>query len=96
MKKIEEAGVTVVAISYDATDILADFAKSKSITFPLLSDPKAQTIDAYGNREKGQDFAVAGTFLVDKEGVVRAKLFLEGYKERHSTEALIEVAKKLK
>lgn len=34
-----------------------------------------------------------GTYLLDKDGVVRAKLFLEKYQERHSTEALIEAAK---
>lgn len=33
-----------------------------------------------------------GTYLIDKEGTVRAKLFLERYQERHSTEALVEAA----
>jgi peroxiredoxin len=37
-----------------------------------------------------------GTFILDREGVIRAKLFLEGYRERHTTEALIEAAKTIK
>jgi peroxiredoxin len=64
---------------------------------PLLSDPKSETIDAYGIRDPdGKGYALPGTYLVDKDGIVRAKLFLKGYKERHTTEDLIEAAKKLK
>jgi peroxiredoxin len=97
LKKIEGAGVTVVAISYDPVDVLADFAKSKGITFPLLADAGSKTIDAYGIRDaEGNGYPHPGTFLVDKEGVIRAKLFEEGFKKRHSTEALLEAAKGLK
>ncbi len=34
-----------------------------------------------------------GTYILDKEGVVRAKLFLERYQVRHTAEQLIEAAK---
>ena len=37
-----------------------------------------------------------GTFILDQEGVIRAKLFLEGYRDRHTTEALIKAAKAVK
>jgi hypothetical protein len=37
-----------------------------------------------------------GTFVVDREGVIRAKLFLEGYRDRHTTEALVEAANTVK
>ena len=37
-----------------------------------------------------------GTLLVDKEGVIRAKLFVDGYKERHSVEELVKTADALK
>ena len=96
-KKIEDAGVTLVAVSYDATDVLADFAKGKAITFPLLSDAGSKTIDAYGIRDpSGNGYPHPETFLIDKEGVVRARLSVEGYKTRHSTEDLIEAAKRIK
>ena len=96
-KQIEDAGVTLVAVSYDATDVLADFAKDKAITFPLLSDAGSKTIDAYGIRDpSGNGYPHPETFLIDKEGVVRARLSVEGYKTRHSTEDLIEAAKRIK
>jgi peroxiredoxin len=34
-----------------------------------------------------------GTYILDGKGVIRAKLFLENFRERHSTEALIKEAK---
>jgi hypothetical protein len=37
-----------------------------------------------------------GTFILDQHGVIRAKLFLEGIRDRHTTEALITSAKAVK
>jgi hypothetical protein len=33
---------------------------------------------------------------VDRDGVIRAKLFLEGYRARHTTAALVEAANAVK
>ena len=77
--------------------MLKRFSDGAKITFPLLSDPESQTIDAYHIRNeaaKGRAEGVPnpGTFVVDREGVIRAKLFLEGYRDRHTTEALVNAA----
>ena len=37
-----------------------------------------------------------GTFLLDKTGTVRAKLFYEGYKRRHATDEIIQAAMALR
>ena len=37
-----------------------------------------------------------GTILVSSDGIVRAKLFVDGYRERHSTDELIQAAEQLK
>ena len=71
------------------------------ITFPLLSDPESKTIDAYHIRNeaakgKAEGVPHPGTFVLDQTGVIRAKLFLEGFRERHTTEALITAAKAVK
>ena len=98
LKEIEATGGELVAISYDSAEILKRFAGQRSITFPLLSDAGSKTIDAYGIRNKeaaGRTSGIPhpGTFVLDTKGVIRAKLFLEGYKERHTVEALVEVLK---
>ncbi len=91
----------MVGISYDDPAILKKFSDQAKITFPLLSDPESKTIDAYHIRNeaaKGRAEGVPnpGTFLLDRDGVIRAKLFLEGYRDRHTTDALIEAAKAIK
>ena len=101
LKSIEDAGVQVVGISYDSPEALKTFCDRAKITFPLLSDTESKTIDAYHIRNqaaRGKAVGVPnpGTFILDQEGVIRAKLFLEGYRERHTTEALINAAKTIK
>jgi peroxiredoxin Q/BCP len=98
IKSIEEAGVQIVGISYDSPDVLKRFSERQKITFPLLSDPESKTIEAYhirneAARGKAEGVPHPGTFVLDREGVIRAKLFLDGYRDRHTTAALVEAAK---
>jgi peroxiredoxin Q/BCP len=91
------AGIQVVAISYDPVEELDKFSSKHKITIPLLSDAGSKTISAYGllNKEakgKTEGIPYPGTILIDKEGVVRAKLFLEGVKDRHTADDLIKAA----
>ena len=101
MKKIRATDTTVVAISYDPVDALAKFADKQQITFPLLSDTGSKTINAYGllNKEakgKTEGIPYPGTFLIGKDGVIRAKLFLDGYRERHSINELLKAVEAIK
>ena len=101
LKTIEAAGVQVVGLSYDDPSVLKRFSDKAKIEFPLLSDPESQTIDAYHVRNeaakgKAEGVPDPGTFLVDQKGVIRAKIFLEGYRDRHTTDALVEAAKAVK
>ena len=98
LKSIEAAGVQLVGISYDETKALKSFSNRMKITFPLLSDPGSRTIDAYHIRNeaakgRAQGAPNPGTFILDQAGVIRAKLFLEGYRDRHTSEELIKAAK---
>jgi peroxiredoxin len=101
LKLIEDAGVQIVGISYDEPKVLKTASERMKITFPMLSDPESKTIEAYHIRNeaaKGKAVGVPhpGTFVLDQAGVIRAKLFLEGFRERHTTEALIMAAKAVK
>ena len=102
LERINDAGIDVVAVSYDSVDILSEFAGQKEIKFPLLSDPKSIAIESYhirnqevkeGSRLDG--IPHPGTFLVDSEGVIRAKLFYT-VRKRHSSDELIEAAKQIR
>jgi peroxiredoxin len=65
----------------------------------MLSDEGSRTIDAYGirNREvqpgsQADGIPYPGTFLVGTDGIIRGKLFLDGYVERHDNDELIRLA----
>ena len=98
LKDIEAAGVSIVGVSYDSVEVLAKFAEKRKITYPLFSDAGSKTITAYGllNKEaKGtaQGIPHPATIIVDGKGVIRAKLALKGYRDRHTTKDLINAAK---
>jgi len=100
-KELTAAGIQVVGISYDSVEILKEFADKRKVTFPLLSDPDSQTIKAYGllnaaAKGKQEGIPYPGMFVVDKDGVIRAKLFHEGPLKRHTPEDLINAAKDVK
>ena len=97
----------MLGVSYDSVEVLNGFADKQKITFPLLSDPESKTIIAYALKNKetaGKKFGKVdldgvpypGTYLLDKDGIVRAKLFVDGYKERHSVDELVKAAEGLK
>jgi thioredoxin-dependent peroxiredoxin len=45
---LQQAGYDVVGISPDSPAKLARFVEQESLTYPLLSDPDKQVMDAYG------------------------------------------------
>lgn len=79
---------------------LARFARAREIRFPLLSDPDSETIRAYGLLDESARGRTAGiphpgTLVVDGDGIVRARLFHEGYKQRHSAQEILEAAREI-
>lgn len=107
LHRIESAGTKVVGISYDSVEVLKRFADKQKITFPLLSDPESKTIIDYSIKNKemiGKKFGKVnldgvpypGTFIVDTNGVIRAKLFVNGYRDRHTVDDLVKAAEALK
>ncbi len=98
LKSIKDAGIQVVGISFDDTKVLKTFSDRMKIAFPLLSDPESKTIEAYhirneSARGKANGVPHPGTFIVDQKGVIRAKLFLDNFRVRHTMGALIDAAK---
>ncbi len=93
---LKAQGLGVALITYDSPAILADFARRRGITFPLLSDPGSRTIRAYGilnttaaagTRDYGIPFP--GTFLLDARGKVTSRFFEEAYQERNTVSTIL-------
>jgi peroxiredoxin len=94
---LEKQGIGVAAITYDAVPILADFAKRRGITFPLLSDPGSATIKRYGilnttvpeTNQQSYGIPFPGTFMVNRQGVVTSRFFEPAYQERNTVGSIL-------
>ncbi|KGJ92685.1 peroxiredoxin family protein [Colwellia psychrerythraea] len=100
-EQFTKLGYGLAAISYDNTDILTTFADQKNISYPLLSDQKVQTMQAYSivNSEyvPGSDhygIPYPGVVVIDSQGNVIHKHFFKGYKKRVKFADLYQQLKK--
>lgn len=101
LKEIEAGGGHIVVITYDAPEKIKRFAGSKKITFPILSDIGSKTIEAYAMRSlrvAGNQAGSSqhGTFVIDQNGVVRAKPYLASFEERSVVDALVNTLNEAK
>ena len=94
--EIEKRGFRIAALSYDSPETLRAFADKREISFTFLSDPKSEVIDLYklrdpqyppGNRAYGVPRPII--FILDKNGIIRSKLYEESFKVRPPVSAVI-------
>lgn len=91
---IRRRGLGLVAISYDAPDVLKAFADKYGIEYPLLSDVGSATITRYGILNAAATGAAAGIphpgiFVVDPKGRVVARFFGPAYQERYTAAMIL-------
>ncbi len=101
LKEFTDAGIQPVAISVDTPEVSRNLAAKAGYTFPILSDPKAETIRQYkllhkGAGPEGSDIARPAEFLVDSSGVVRWENFTEDIRVRARADEMLTEARKLK
>ncbi|NEE02075.1 peroxiredoxin [Phytoactinopolyspora halotolerans] len=67
------AETQLLAISCDTKFALRVFAEQQGLNIPLLSDfwPHGEVASAYGVFDPERGCAIRGTFLIDRDGVVR-------------------------
>jgi len=68
--------VVTLGVSTDTVHALRIFAEQEKLDYPLLSDhwPHGEVAKAYGVFDEKLGAAVRGTFIIDKEGIVRWKV----------------------
>ena len=99
---IERRGYKMAGISYDSPAILKTFIERRSIGYTLLSDPKSEVIDRYKLRDPQYppgNFAYGVPrpiiFILDRNGVIKAKLYEETYTKRPPATLVIETLDRL-
>lgn len=92
-------GWTLIGVSYDSPETLADFKAAKELPYGLYSDAGSAAIDAYhlrnpdvpaGSRYYG--IPHPAIVFIAADGMVKAVMREEGYKDRPPVEAILEMA----
>ncbi|MGW4561324.1 peroxiredoxin [Streptomyces sp. NPDC004561] len=73
LPKFADRDTQLLAVSNDSIHSLRVFAEQEGLEYPLLSDfwPHGNVSRAYGVFDEDKGCAVRGTFIIDKDGVVR-------------------------
>jgi peroxiredoxin len=99
---IEKRGYHLAGISYEPPPVDADFIAKRDIKYTLLSDPKSEVIDRYklrdpqyppGSRAYGVPRPII--FILDRNGVIKAKLYEDTFKNRPPVSLVIETLDKV-
>jgi peroxiredoxin len=91
-QEFDEADAQVLGISVDPFPSLGAWARELKLWFPLLSDwPEHKVSRAYGTFNEERSVSNRITFVVDKQGYVRAVIDDATDMERHAREALAVV-----
>jgi peroxiredoxin Q/BCP len=81
LDSVQAAGYAVLGLSPDQPDKLAQFRERDGLTFPLLSDPDRQVLEAYGayGEKKLYGKTVIGvirsTFVIDEDGRIAKPMY---------------------
>ncbi|MGC2998040.1 peroxiredoxin [Streptomyces sp. G35A] len=73
LPRFADRDTQLLAVSNDSIHTLRVFGEQEGLEYPLLSDfwPHGNVSRAYGVFDEGKGCAVRGTFVIDKEGLVR-------------------------
>jgi peroxiredoxin Q/BCP len=81
LDSLAASGIAVLGISPDKPQKLAKFREHDGLTFPLLSDPDRQVLQAYGAYGEKVMYGkttvgvIRSTFVIDPDGVVERALY---------------------
>jgi peroxiredoxin len=95
-------GISVVALTYDSVELLKTVQEDQDIQFTLLHDEDVSHVNAFGVRNLDYEpghrvygIPYPGIFLVDPNGVIKAKFAEERYQDRPPFEDVLEAAAQL-
>ena len=81
-------GADVLGVSVDDLAVQCDFAREKHLGFPLLADFDQTMSKAYGVTRGFLPFNKRVTFVIDPDGVVRARFHHEVQVQQHVDDVL--------
>lgn len=92
--RFEEKGARVLGVSVDSPWSHRAWAEERGIEFPLLSDFGRDVVEEYGVKHE-TGFPERAYFIIDQEGVVRAKKVEDYISEQPEVEEVLEDLEKV-
>jgi peroxiredoxin len=100
LEQFQSAGINVVGLTYDPPEKQQPFKDKFNIAYPIFSDNNAASVKQLGilntDYEPGDDaygIGHPGAFILNSEGEIVAKIFVEAYSLRVDALSLMEYAK---
>ena len=95
-------GIKLVAITYDSEDAQQPFIEQHGITIPVLSDNQSRSFRALGILNQGyqpgdSEYGLPhpGAIILNRDGIIMGKLFVENPNLRVYSSEMLEYSKKL-
>jgi len=102
LKQFEDRGYNLAGISYEDPAKNAAFIAERGINYTLLSDPGSKIIDRFELRDPqykpgSMAYGVPRPiiFILDRHGVIKAKLYEDTFKKRPPATLVVETLDKL-
>ncbi len=99
---LQATDAQVLAICVDSVEVNASVVENLELGFPILSDPKLQSIKAFGllHEEAGTpsgiaDLARPAVFILDRNGVVKWRHLTDNWRVRVRPETVLEQLAKI-
>lgn len=93
-------GIAIVMMTYDTPETQLKFINRHDIEYPILSDIKGISFsnlevlrEEYGIDSDNYGLPYPGMIVIDSDGIIKGKLFIEAYSSRVDTKAVLEFAK---
>ena len=97
--EFQAADADILAISVDLPEQSAEIVEAYGLTFPVLSDPGAETIRAFGVlHEAGGpygDIARPASFILDREGNIVWRDLTENWRVRVRPDRVLEELRRI-
>ena len=100
LESFQQAGIGVVALTYDSPELQQKFIDKFSITYPLLSDVDATSITNLGilnadykPGDSSYGIPYPGVFVLNAQQQIVGKVFLEGYSTRVDADGVLAFAR---
>ena len=96
---VSDLGGQIIGVSPDTGAESEELRQKLSLAFPILSDPDLAVTDSFGLRHvggraaTGEDKPFPTTFIVDAQGMVRAKIENDTYRDRPSPKEVLAALK---